>query len=82
MVIIGQDPYHGPKQAHGTFRLILQNPFIFLPFLPPFLPREGGGLGFILSAVEFSPTASDWSLVQASASLFPKGFPSHRHWSM
>ena len=28
MVIIGQDPYFGPKQAHGTFRLILQTPFI------------------------------------------------------
>ena len=59
MVIIGQDPYYNPKQAHGTFRLILQNPFISLPFLLPFLPREGCELGSILSAAEFPPTASD-----------------------
>ena len=59
VVIIGQDPYFGPKQAHGTFHLILQNPFISLPFLPPLLPREGGGLGSVISAADFSPTASD-----------------------
>jgi len=57
VVIIGQDPYFGPRQAHGAFRLILEVPSFPSPPLPSpllLLPREGGGLGAILSVAEFS----------------------------
>ena len=78
MVIVGQDPYFGPKQAHGTFRLILHRPS--LPFPSPFVPREGGSLG-VCSLVEILPATADKSSGQASVFLFLKGSPSLHHWS-
>ena len=30
VVIIGQDPYHGPKQAHGTYSIMHISDYLYL----------------------------------------------------
>ena len=78
MVIVGQDPYFGPRQAHGTFRLIFQGSFPSSPIPFPFLPGEYDGLG-VHSLDEILPAASDKRSAQASVFLFLKGSLFHPH---
>lgn len=58
MVIVGQDPYFSPKQAHGMFSLMFQKPLASPPF--SFVLYEGRGLGSTTNP--FSVTSDEGSV--------------------